>query len=73
MPPKHLCSPVHGEIVVDAMHQEVNHQCIGVVGEKSVNVEQEPVEDVLEDGPHEVAEEERRHSVEEGFRDDAAS
>ena len=44
-----------------------------MVGECGVDVEQEPVEDVLEDSPHEVAEEERRHSIEEGFRDNATS
>ena len=45
------------------MHEEVHRQSHGMVGEQEVDVGQEPVEDVLEDGPHDVAQEECRDCV----------
>ncbi len=41
--------------MVDAVHEEVERQSHGVVGEQGVHVEEEPVEDVLQDGPRDVA------------------
>ena len=43
---------------MNAMHEEVECDPGGVVGEQSVDVEQEAVEDILQDSPHEVADEE---------------
>ena len=36
-------SPVHGQIVVNTVHQEVNSQGSRVVGEQAVDVKQEAV------------------------------
>ena len=58
---------------MNSVHQEVNHQRVGVVGQKAVEVEQEPVENVFQKSPHEVTEDERWDGISEGFRSDAAS
>lgn len=71
--PRGLFLPVHREIVVNPMHQKVDHQRIWVVRQESVDVEQESVEDILQNGPHEVAEDERRDDICKGFRGDATS
>lgn len=58
---------------MNPVHQEVDHQRVRVVRQKTVDVEQEPVENVLQDSPHDIAEDKRRNSIEEGFRGDATS
>ena len=55
------------------MHEEVHRQSHGMVGEQEVDVEQEPVEDVFEDGPDDVAQEECRDCVCERNRGNATS
>ena len=52
--------------MVYAMHEEVQCDSSGVVGEQLVDVEQEAVEDVFQDGPHEVSEEEAQHRLHNG-------
>ena len=58
---------------MNAVHQEVDHQRVGVIRQKTVDVEQESMENILEDGPHKVAEQERWNSICEGLRSDATS
>ena len=62
---KKVDRPVPGEIVVNTVHEEVHRQSHGMVGEQ--------VEDVLEDGPHDVAQEECRDCVYERNTGDATS
>ena len=57
--------------MVNAVHQEVDGQGRLMIGQECVDMEQEAMEDVLQEGPHEVAEEERRHGIQESSRDDA--
>ena len=58
---------------MDPVHQEVDHQRVRVVRQKTVDVEQEPVENVLQDSPHEVAKDKQRNGIEKGFRGNATS
>ena len=50
----------YGEIVVDTVEEKVEHEKEGGVREESVDMEQEAVERVLEDGPEDVPGEEAR-------------
>ncbi len=49
--------------MVDAVHEKVERQSNGVVGEQGVHVEEEPVKDVLQDSPRDVAQEKCRDCV----------
>lgn len=51
---------------MDAMHEEVQCDSNGVIREQLVDVEQEAVEDVLQDGPHKVSEEEAHRRLHNG-------
>lgn len=57
---------VHREVVVDAVQEEVEHERPVSIGEVVVDVEEESVERVLEDGPDDVAREEADHGGCEG-------
>ena len=46
---------VHGEIVMDTVHQEMQHEEHGVVRKVVIDVEEEPVHRVLEEGEEKVA------------------
>jgi hypothetical protein len=45
------------------MKRKVNSECIGMIGEVIVKVEQEPVQSVLKESPHYIAKQEERHSL----------
>lgn len=49
--------------MVDAVEQEVQHEEERPIGQSLLDVEQETVQGVLEQGPDEVAEEETRHGA----------
>lgn len=53
---------VHGQIVVNTMGKEMNKEESRSVREEPVDVEQEPMEAILEQRPHDVAYEERCQS-----------
>ena len=52
--------------MVNPVQQEMERQEHGLVGEVVVDVEQEAVERVLEDGPYDVADEEARAGLDVG-------
>lgn len=52
---------------MDTMQQEVQCQEYRLVRQVIVDVEQEPVESVLQNGPHNVAEEEAQHGFDIGI------
>lgn len=49
---KHQPVPVHGQVVMDAVEQEMEGESVGMVRQVVVQVEQEPVETVLDKRPH---------------------
>lgn len=62
---------VHGQVMVDPVEQEMEHESPVPVGQVVVDVEEEAVERVLEDSPDHVAEEEACEGLGErrGVRD----
>lgn len=52
---------VHGKVVVDTVQEEMEHKSPRRIGEVIVDVEEEAMKSVLEDGPNDVAGEEARH------------
>jgi hypothetical protein len=52
--------PVHWEVMVDPVQQEVQDQCPIGIRQDVINVEQEPVESVFEERPDDVSCEEAR-------------
>ena len=57
---------VHGEVMMDAVHQEVEGKERGRVGKVEVNMEEEPVEGIFQERPDNVAKEEASSRLREG-------
>ena len=64
---------VHGKIVVDSVHKEVNGERSLVVRQEPVDMEKEAVENVLQERPHDVTEDKAWGGVQERLRCDLAS
>ena len=54
---------VHRQVVMDAVQQEVKHDCPVGIRKVVIDVEEEAVEGVFEDGPDDVADEEAGHGL----------
>ena len=63
MASQYVSSPVHGHVVVDTVHQEVQGKEERCIGEHLVDVEEEAMEDILQERPDEVTEEGGRLSL----------
>ena len=54
---------VHGQIMVNSVQEEVQRQRPRCIREVIVNMEQEPMESILQDSPHQVTKEETHHGL----------
>lgn len=52
---------------MDAVHEEMKHKESRLIGQQSVDVEKEPMEEVFQESPDQVADEEARQCL--GERD----
>ncbi len=62
--------PVHREIMVDSMHQEVESEERRCVWKNFIDVEQKPVQGVFQQCPDEIAKEETEHRLHYRIRSD---
>jgi hypothetical protein len=62
-----IISPVHRHVMMDTMKEEMQHQEERSIRKQAIQVEQETVKSVFQDGPSKVAEEEGGSHFRNGF------
>lgn len=62
-PQGHFNIPIHRHEMVDAMKQEMQHEKKGSIGQPVVNMKEEPVQGIFEQGPDYVSCEEAQHGL----------
>jgi hypothetical protein len=59
----HQSQSIHRHEMVDAMKQEMQHEKKGSIGQPVVNMKEEPVQGIFEQGPDYVSCEEAQHGL----------